>query len=406
MRGKLFICATCLLFIASCSGQQTHNPLVSNDPTKTTGKPVVGAARLDQLIPLIKGKNIALLVNQTAVLGSTHLIDTLLSSGIKIKKIFAPEHGFRGNADAGEHVNDSMDLKTVIAVVSLYGKKSKPSKEDLEGIDIVIFDIQDVGARFYTFISSLHYLMEACAENNKELIVLDRPNPNGWYVDGPVLKKEFQSFVGVDPVPVVHGLTVGEYSQMANGEKWLRNGLQCNLKVITCQNYEHKMKTELSVKPSPNLPNALAVMLYPSICFFEGTNVSVGRGTDSPFQIIGSPKTKFDGAYEFIPQSKPGAKNPPFVNEKCYGFNLSNPKNRHNSGQFNFQYVIDMYKLYSDKSNFFLKTGFFDKLCGTDEIRKLVEEGKDEKEIRASYQKELDAYKLKRKKYLLYKDFE
>ena len=402
---KFFVAITCLFFASFCLAQPAHELVESPAGPTNPNRPITGAERLDQLLPLIKGKNVALLVNQTSVCGSTHLVDTLLASGIKIKKIFAPEHGFRGNADAGEHVNDSVDAKTGIPVVSLYGKKAKPSKDDLEGIEVIIFDIQDVGARFYTFISSLHYLMEACSENNKQLIVLDRPNPNGWYVAGPVLKKEFQSFVGVDPIPVVHGLTIGEYAQMVNGEKWMHNGAQCNLKVISCLRYEHKMRTDLLIKPSPNLPNWKAILLYPSLCFFEGTNVSVGRGTDAPFQVIGSPKTKFEGAYEFTPESKPGAKNPPFANQKCYGRNLQNVY-LPNHGEFTFQYVIDMYKLYTDKNDFFLKTGFFDKLCGTDEIRKLIEEGKSEKEISAAYQKELDAYKLKRKKYLLYKDFE
>ena len=341
------------------------------------------------------------MVNQTALVGETFLVDTLMAKGIDIKKIFAPEHGFRGKADAGEKVNDSVDSKTGLAVISVYGKKKKPSTSDLANVDVVVFDIQDVGARFYTFISSLHYLMEACAENNKELIVLDRPNPNGWYVEGPVLKKEFQSFVGVDPVPVVYGLTIGEYAKMVNGEKWLTGGAQCKLQVITCEHYEHKDRFSLPVKPSPNLPNAAAIELYPYLCFFEGTNISVGRGTDLPFQVVGSPKTKFDGAYEFTPQSKPGAKEPPFLNQKCYGFALK-PTNKKSC----FHDVLLMYKLYTDKDDFFLKNNFFDKLAGNDEIRKMIIAGKTEEEIKESYSKELEAFKLKRKKYLLYKDFE
>ncbi len=365
-----------------------------------------GAERLDQLLPLVKNKNVALLVNQTAIVGNTYLIDTLITSGVHIKKIFSPEHGFRGTADAGEHVSDSVDAKTGIPVISIYGDKKKPSATDLAGIDVVIFDIQDVGARFYTFLSTLHYIMEACAENKVQLVVLDRPNPNGWYVDGPVLQKKFKSFVGVDPIPVVHGLTIGEYAQMVNGEKWLHDSLQCSLKVISCLHYEHKMKFNLPVKPSPNLPNHMAVRLYPSLCFFEGTNVSLGRGTDAPFQLIGSPETKFDGAYEFVPQSKPGAKNPPFLEQKCYGFDLRLDKNVHQEGAVSFQYVIDMYRLYKNKKEFFLKNNFFDKLTGTDEIRKMIVADKSQSQIKASYQKGLDAFKAKRKKYLLYKDFE
>ena len=392
-RPKIVALILCFLLPSACFSQSAQ-------------KIICGDERLDQLLPLVQNKNVALLVNQTAVVGSTHLLDTLLSSGARVKKIYAPEHGFRGDADAGEHVKDSIDAKTRIPVVSIYGKKTKPSKEDLDGVDIVVFDVQDVGVRFYTFISTLHYLMEACAENDKELIVLDRPNPNGFYVDGPVLKKKFESFVGVDPVPVVYGLTIGEYAQMVNGEKWLPGGMQSKLKVITCLHYDHKTKVELKVKPSPNLPNSLAVLLYPSLCFFEGTNISVGRGTNEPFQVMGSPKTKFPGAKEFTPESRPGAKNPPFVDQKCYGFPLNKSLDSYGNHPLTFQYVLDMYKIYPDKNDFFLKTGFFDKLVGNDEIRKMIIEGKSEKEIRASYQKELENFKLKRKKYLLYKDFE
>ncbi|MBL0308758.1 MAG: DUF1343 domain-containing protein [Bacteroidetes bacterium] len=391
-------------WVPSCQAQPKEKsiPISTDIPNHTTI--ICGAERLNEYLPLIKGKNLALLVNQTSLIGKDHLVDVLLSHHVAIKKIFAPEHGFRGGADAGEQVKDSIDAKTQIPVISLYGNKKKPSAEDLKGIDVVIFDIQDVGVRFYTFISSLHYLMEACAENNKELLVLDRPNPNGWYVDGPVLKKAFQSFVGVDPVPVVHGLTVGEYAKMVNGEKWLENGQQCRITIIPCENYEHKMRYSLPVKPSPNLPNDLSIALYPSLCFFEGTNVSVGRGTDAPFQIFGSPKTKFDGAYEFEPISKPGAKSPPLLNEKCYGYDLRNTKALVQN-EFLFHYVLQMYGLYSDKDNFFLKNNFFDKLCGNDMIRKLIIEGKEEARIKESYQAELLNFKEKRKKYLLYKDF-
>ena len=389
-----------ILFGTVAHAQQAidNNP----PPYTSNGRRIVpGAERMHGLLALLQGKKVALMVNQTAIIGQTPLVDTLLSYGVNIKKIFSPEHGFRGKADAGESVNDSVDSKTGLQVISVYGKKKKPSADDLADVDIVVFDIQDVGARFYTFISSLHYLMEACAENNKKLIVLDRPNPNGWLVEGPVLKKEFQSFVGVDPIPVVYGLTTGEYAQMINGEKWLPDGMQCTLVIIPCQNYDHADQFTLPIKPSPNLPNPSAIALYPYLCFFEGTNISVGRGTELPFQVIGSPKTKFEGAYEFTPQSKPGAKEPPFLKQKCYGYKLI-PSLQKSC----FHYVVQMYKLYTNKDEFFLKNNFFDKLAGNDEIRKMIIAGKTEDEIKATYAKELEAFKLIRKKYLLYKDFE
>lgn len=377
---------------------------MQSTPAPAALKLGVAAEKQAEIVALLANKNVALLVNQTSVVGTTHLVDTLVAQKVRIKKIFAPEHGFRGGADAGEHVKDSIDPKTKIPVVSLYGNKKKPSAADLKGIDVVIFDIQDVGARFYTFISSLHYLMEACAENNIELIVLDRPNPNGWYVDGPVLKKEFQSFVGVDPIPVVHGLTVGEYAQMLNGEKWLEKGQQCNLKVVTCTNYKHADRYSLPVKPSPNLPNDLAIYLYPSLCFFEGTDISVGRGTDYPFQIIGAP-TITGMPFSFAPESKPGAKTPPHLGKTCYGINFLRKTDTSIPG-IQIGYLLKMYAAYPDKSKFFLASNFIDKLAGTDELRKQVLAGKTEQEIKASWTKDLDAYKVIRKKYLLYTDFE
>ncbi len=367
------------------------------------GEIVCGAERVNELIPLLHGKKVALLVNQTSMVGQTHLVDTLLSYKINIKKIFAPEHGFRGGADAGEHVADSIDSKSKLKVISLYGDKKRPSNQDLKDVDVVVFDIQDVGARFYTFISTLHYLMEACAENKKELIVLDRPNPNGWYVDGPVLKKEFQSFVGVDPIPVVHGLTIGEYAQMVNGEKWLPEGAQCNLKIIACHNYDHTMHYRLPVKPSPNLSNDVATFNYPSICYFEGTDISVGRGTDAPFQMIGSPLIKVRN-FSFMPKSLPGAKSPPHLNQVCFGWDLRR-ENTTKPG-INLSFLIKTYQAFSDTSKYFLPNGFFDKLAGTDELRKQIIAGKTEAEIKASWKNDLEEYKKKRRMYLLYKDFE
>lgn len=394
---KLMITFFSLLTLGYCNSQRSNNSV--QRPTNI----ISGAERLDRIIPLLKNKRVALLVNQTSMVGEGHFVDTLLTYKVNIKKIFAPEHGFRGSNDAGEHVKDSVDAKTNIKIISLYGDKKKPSSEDLEDVDVIIFDIQDVGARFYTFISSLHYLMEACAENDKDLIVLDRPNPNGWYIDGPVLKKEFQSFVGVDPIPVVHGLTVGEYAQMVNGEKWLPKGELCKLRVIECLNYDHKLRYSLPVKPSPNLSNEVAVYNYPSICFFEGTDISVGRGTDYPFQMIGSPKITIRN-FSFIPESKPGAKTPPHLNQICYGFDLR--KVDISEGGINLSYLLKTYAAFADTSKYFLQNLFFDKLAGTDELRNQIIAGKTETEIKDSWRDDLNEYKQRRKKYLLYKDFE
>lgn len=393
--------ALCIFsIVSSCRGEK--QPFTSpQNPVNT--KIVCAAERTGEYLPLLKGKRVALLVNQTSVLGNTHLVDTLLTSGVTIQKIFAPEHGFRGQADAGEHINNEKDKKTGLPVVSLYGSKKSPSSEDLAEVDVVIFDVQDVGARFYTFISSLHYLMQSCVDNNKELIVLDRPNPNGWYVDGPVLQKDFQSFVGVDAIPVVHGLTVGEYAQMVNGEKWLQKGSQCKLTVITCANYKHAMRYSLPVKPSPNLPNDEAIYLYPSLCLFEGTDISVGRGTDFPFQVIGSPSSQLKD-FSFTPVSKPGAKNPLHLNKVCYGMDLRTVDKSKPGLQL--YYLMKMLDTYSQKEFFFLPNNFFDKLAGNAELRKQLLEGKSENEIKEKWAPALNAYKQIRKKYLLYPDFE
>lgn len=382
-----------ILLFSSCS----HSQQVIETPGV-----ICGDERMDELIPLLKGKKVALLVNQTAMVGQTHLIDTLLSQGVSIKKIFAPEHGYRGNADAGAELKDGVDHKTKLPVISLYGAKKKPTGDDLKDIDVVVFDIQDVGTRFYTFISTLHYLMEACAENHVEVIVLDRPNPNGWYVDGPVLQANFQSFVGVDPIPVVHGLTVGEYAKMVNGEHWLSEGLQCTLKVVPCLNYTHETRYSLPVKPSPNLPNDVAIYLYPSLCFFEGTDVSVGRGTDFPFQIIGSPAIP-SMDYSFTPESRPGAVSPPHLNKECHGLDLR--KADLTVPGIHLNYLIEMLKEYTDKKAFFLPNHFFDKLAGNSKLREQLIDGKSAEEIKESWAAELTAYKAKRKSYLLYPDF-
>jgi len=366
--------------------------------------PVPGAYQIDLYKNLIKGKTVAILANQTSMVGNKHLVDTLLSYGVDIKLIFSPEHGFRNMADAGEKVENSKDPSTGIQLVSLYGSHNKPTPEDLAGVDVVIFDIQDVGARFYTYISTLHYLLEACAENNVKCLVLDRPNPNGFYVDGNVLDTTYRSFVGMDPIPVVHGMTVGEYARMINGEGWLKNGVKCDLTVISCKNYDHKTYYTLPVKTSPNLPNQNSVYLYPSICFFEGTNISLGRGTSFPFQVYGSPLLP-DKGFSFTPESVPGAKNPPLLGVKCFGTDLRDAINNNilPSPKLNLEWVIDAYNNYPEKDKFF--TSYFDVLAGGPAIREQIQKGMSAEEIRATWKDGLDKFAKIRAKYLLYADF-
>jgi uncharacterized protein YbbC (DUF1343 family) len=363
-------------------------------------KIITGAEQIIFYDKFLKGKRVGMVINHTSVLGrkNTLLVDSLLKRKIKVVKIFAPEHGFRGTADAGEKVNSQLDKTTGLPIISLYGNHKKPSKEDLSGIDIMVFDMQDVGVRFYTYISTLHYIMEACAEQNIPLLVLDRPNPNGHYVDGPVLDLKFQSFVGMHPIPVVHGLTIGELARMINGEKWLDSGRVCDLRVIHVKNYTHKRKYVLPVKPSPNLPNAQSILLYPSLCLFEGTNISVGRGTDKPFQIYGSPDSLL-GKYTFVPKSVVGAKKPLYENQKCYGRDLSKSNQR-----FTLDFLIEAYKNSSQKDVFF--NNFFTKLIGNNTIQQQIQQGLQHNEIAQTWQKSLNEYKLIRKKYLIYKDFE
>lgn len=358
-----------------------------------------GAEQTNLYVSDLKGKTVALVVNHTSMIGTTHLADSLLSLGIKIKTIFAPEHGFRGTADAGEHVTNGIDKKTGLPIVSLYGSNKKPSAAQLEGIDVVIFDIQDVGARFYTYTSTMHYVMEACAEQSKKLLILDRPNPNGHYVDGQVLNKKFASFVGLNPVPVVHGCSVGELAQMINGEGWLAGSKKCNLQIVKCLGYKHSTAYNPPIATSPNLPNLQSMLLYPSICFFEGTEVSVGRGTDKQFQVIGSPNPK-NGSFTFTPEDKPGAKNPPQKGKLCYGEDLSKIDARKQA--FTLKYIIEYYQKSSDKAKFFSSPSFFDKLAGSDTTRKQIMAGMTETQIRASWKTDLDKYKTIRKKYLLY----
>lgn len=366
-----------------------------------------GAERISEYLPLIKDKRIALVANQTSVVGEKHLVDTLLSLGINVKKVFAPEHGFRGLADAGEHVKNSKDKKTGLPVISLYGKHKKPSAKDLSDVDVVIFDIQDVGVRYYTYISTMQYVMEACAENEKKILVFDRPNPNGFYVDGPLLQEECKSFVGLFPIPLVHGLTVGELARMITGEKWFHNSGSCDLEIITCENYSHRDFYRLPVKPSPNLPNMLSVYLYPSLGFFEGTIVSVGRGTPDPFQVFGHPEMK-NTSFNFIPAGMEGAKNPPYEGLECFGFNLKviGENDIRNYKKMYLQWLLVAYHNSPDKSGFFLKNNFFNLLAGNKQLMEQVKEGMNEREIRKSWEHGLEKYRTLRKKYLLYEDFE
>jgi len=364
--------------------------------------PIPGAYLIDQYKHLLEGKSVAILANQTSVVGKTHLVDTLLSIGIKIKSIFAPEHGFRNLADAGETIENGKDSQTGIPIISLYGNHLKPTAEDLKGIDVVLFDIQDVGTRFYTYISTLHYLLEACAENKIKCIILDRPNPNGFYFDGNTLDTAHKSFVGIDPVPVVHGMTVGEYAGMLNGEGWLKNGVKCDLLVIKCKNYTHNTLYELPVKPSPNLPDQTSVYLYPSLCFFEGTALSVGRGTVFPFQVFGSPDLP-DHGFSFTPESVPGAKKPILLGVKCFGTDLRDaikmklvPK-----PEVNLEWIISAYNEFPDKSKFF--NSYFDVLAGGPVLREQIQKGMTSKQIRESWKEGLERFGKIRSKYLLYK---
>jgi uncharacterized protein YbbC (DUF1343 family) len=372
--------------------------------SQTSNEIKTGDERTEEYLPLIKNKNIAIVANHTSLIKNTHLVDSLLNLGINITKVFSPEHGFRGTADAGVSIDDKTDKKTGLPVISLYGKNKKPKKEDLSDIDIVIFDIQEVGARFYTYISTMTYVLEACAENNIPVIILDRPNPNGFYVDGPVLEKKYKSFIGMHLVPVVHGLTTGEYAKMVNEEGWLKDGIKCDLNIIKCLNYDHTKLYQLPVKPSPNLPSMNSIYLYPSLCFFEGTIISVGRGTNTPFELIGHPDFS-DGDSTFYPKSFPGASlNPPYKNIGCRGYYLKDFFKEKDMNIIHLNLLIEMYDFFKDKNDFF--NSYFDRLAGTPELREQIIAGKSEEEIRKSWQEDIDRYKKIRKKYLLYPDFE
>lgn len=369
-----------------------------------------GAEQTDKYLPLLKGKRVAILANPTSIIGETHLVDSLKRLGVNIVKVFGPEHGFRGNASAGTEVTDEIDTATGIPVISLYGKKNKPTKEDLADVDILIYDLQDVGCRFYTNINVLSRLMEACYENDKELIIFDRPNPNGYLIDGPVLDMRFKSGIGMFPIPISHGLTVGEFAQMANGEGWLANKVKCNLRIIKVANYIHDMSYTLPISPSPNLNTQQSVLLYPSTCLFEGTYLNLGRGTYAPFTVIGSPELKGKYDFSFTPTGIKGmAETPLFMNQVCYGLDLRNydVELLRKSKQINLQWMMELYNASPYKEKFFdsklsKEMGVIERLTGSALFRQQIIDGKSEKEIRDSWEPALSEYKAMRKKYLLY----
>jgi len=407
-----------ILFLHSLSYAQPTTKLIKSSVI------IPGAERMDLYLPLLKGKSVAVFANQTSMVNNTQLVDTLLKKGIHIIKIFGPEHGFRGNANAGEEVNDALDQKTGLPIISLYGDHKKPTKNDLKGVDVLVFDIQDVGVRFYTYIASLQYYMEAALENHLPLLILDRPNPNSFYVDGPIMEPKFKGFLGLQPIPIVYGMTMGEYALMLAGEKWLST--EANkiysynvttqptadtpfyIQVIRCKNYDHNSKYVLPVAPSPNLKEMQSIYLYPSTCFFEGTVLSEGRGTDKPFQIFGHPSLP-KTLYAFTPKPNEGSKSSKCFYQLCYGWNLSNTPEailKKLNKQIDLNYLMEAYKLFPGKDSFFLKNQFINKLAGNDTFFQQIKEGKSAKEIRKSWQPGLVAFKKIRKKYLLYKDFE
>ncbi|WP_026452742.1 exo-beta-N-acetylmuramidase NamZ family protein [Aequorivita capsosiphonis] len=380
--------------------KQDGIPLALEGGNEEGNSIMVGAEQFHLYSELLKNKNVGVVANQTSFLEkeNQHLVDFLISKKVSVKKVFAPEHGFRGTADAGEHVKDGVDAKTGVPLISLYGSNKKPSQEQLKGIDVVIFDIQDVGARFYTYISTLHYVMEACADAGIPVIVMDRPNPNGHYIDGPILEKEHESFVGMHPIPIVHGMTMGEYAQMINGESWLKNNVKCELSVIKMKNYTHQTAYSLPIKPSPNLPNDKAINLYPSLCFFEGTFINAGRGTDMQFQVFGAPSlpaSKY--TFEYTPESNEGAKSPKFKGQLCRGKDL---RKEPRLSKINLEWLINAYNANGKKKNFF--NSFFVKLSGTKKLQQQIEQGMSAEAIRDSWKDGLMGFEKIRKKYLIY----
>ncbi|MCK9204481.1 MAG: DUF1343 domain-containing protein [Bacteroidales bacterium] len=382
--------------------------LVLMGPGLLKSQVMTGAQQTDRYLPILRGKRLAVVANQASVIMNSHgpravnLVDTLYRMGLDIDRILSPEHGFRGQTEAGQLVEDEIDAATGIRVISLYGKHKKPLPEDLEDIDLVVFDLQDVGARFFTYLSTLTYVMEACGEKHIPILALDRPNPNGFYIDGPVLKKKYASFIGLHPVPVVYGMTIGEYAQMVNGEGWMKNGIRCLLQIIPLQNYTHHTRVSIMERPSPNLTTMNAILLYPSLCFFEGTTVSVGRGTDHPFEVFGHPGLRTD-TFSFVPRSIPGMSlHPPFEGKTCYGKNLKEGAKNENQkeGRIHLLWLLDTFKDLGSDTSFF--TPYFDQLAGTDQLRKEIQQGKTEDEIRKSWEPGINEFKKIRKKYLLY----
>jgi uncharacterized protein YbbC (DUF1343 family) len=420
---RLFLKSFFVFFIVSCQSNLPAQEVLNANPpekgevkeeklnTQPSEKIVVGAEQLAHLKMILEDRKIGIVGNQTSRVRETHLVDTLISRGINVVKVYSPEHGFRGDADAGEHVASDKDPKTGLPIVSIYGNNKKPSAAQLEGIDVLVFDLQDVGARFYTYISTLHYIMEAAAENDIEVVVLDRPNPNGHYVDGPIRKKGYESFVGMHPIPIVHGMTVGEIAQMINGEKWLKNEVLCKLKVVPVLNYNRNMPYSLPVSPSPNLRSDAAIQLYPGLCLFEGTILSVGRGTETPFEVFGHPdlKGKEGFTYSFTPVPSYGAKDPKLKNQVCYGMDLREYADSGKDGtgsrkinQLEIQWLIKAYKALGSTDFFITKNRWFDILAGTDELRKDIVSGKSEEEIRESWKVGLEEFKGVREGYLIY----
>jgi len=392
---------TVFLSITSCAGTQTNSgdgvSVVADDSLPV----ITGADQVKVYSDKLRGRKVGVIANQSSLVDGVHLVDVLLNEGIEVVRVFAPEHGFRGEAGPGDHVDSGKDPKTGLPVVSIYGAKKRPGPDELSGLDCMVFDIQDVGARFYTYISTLHYVMEACAENDVEVMVLDRPNPNGFYVDGPIMETEFSSFVGVAPIPIVHGLTVGEYALMVNGEKWLRGKSPCRLDVIKMLNYHHRKPYNLPVRPSPNLPDMASVYLYPTLCLFEGAKISVGRGTDYPFVTAGFPGFK-NGTLEYTPVDIPGViKDPPYENIKCRGIDFRKDTTTiFREKRIMLEWIVDMYNAYPQKEEFF--NPFFEKLTGTARLRKQISEGVSVDEIRKSWEPGLVEYRKMREKYLLY----
>jgi uncharacterized protein YbbC (DUF1343 family) len=408
INNRILFLLVALMVVYSCKGaERSHEISAVITAQEDVAEPSIipGAWQTTEYFHLLNGKRIALVGNHSSLIGKVHLADSLLKAGFNLKKVFSPEHGFRGHAAAGEYVQSGLDTSTGLPVISLYGTNRRPSASDLADIDIIIFDIQDVGVRFYTYISTMSYMMEEAARQKIPMLILDRPNPNGHIVDGPVLEKKLSSFVGLHPIPIAHGMTVAEYARMVNGEGWLGNNLKCELIIVPVKNYSRQMWYELPVAPSPNLPNMASIMLYPGLCFFEGTVISLGRGTDFPFQVYGHPDLPpSEFPFSFTPESRSAAPTPPLMGKKCNGIDLrvTDPGQLHSSARLDLQHLINAYRNFPDKRNFF--NNFFDRLSGTATLREQIIAGKSEEEIRSTWKNDLDAFKQLRKPYLLYPD--